>query len=52
MRIMLKLVYNIIAHRGDIMKFERKIYQKLLEWKCEYNGTKALLIEGARRIGF
>ena len=33
------------------MKFERKIYQKLLEWKSESNGTKALLIEGARRIG-
>ena len=33
------------------MKFWRKIYQKLLEWKEESNGTKALLIEGARRIG-
>ena len=33
------------------MKFERKIYQKLLDWKEESNGTKALLIEGARRIG-
>ena len=33
------------------MKFRRKIYQKLLEWKEESNGTKALLIEGTRRIG-
>ncbi len=33
------------------MIFERKIYTKLLEWKTETNGKKAILIEGARRIG-
>ncbi len=33
------------------MIFKRKIYKKLLEWKNECNGEKALLIEGARRIG-
>lgn len=33
------------------MTFERKIYQKLVNWKSETNGTKAILIEGARRIG-
>ena len=33
------------------MVFKRKIYQKLIEWKKEANGTRALLIEGARRIG-
>ena len=33
------------------MIFKRKIYSKLLDWKNECNGTKALLIEGARRIG-
>ncbi len=33
------------------MIFERKIYQKLLNWKNESNGSKAILIEGARRIG-
>ena len=33
------------------MKIKRKIYQKLLDWKKESNGSKALLIEGARRIG-
>lgn len=33
------------------MIFERKIYNKLLNWKQESNGEKALLIEGARRIG-
>ncbi len=31
--------------------FERKIYQKLLSWKRESGGKKAILIEGARRIG-
>ena len=33
------------------MLLRRKIYTKLLEWKAESQGTKALLIEGARRIG-
>ena len=33
------------------MMFRRKIYDKLLEWKNDASGEKALLIEGARRIG-
>ena len=33
------------------MEIKRKIYSKILEWKRTCNGTKALLIEGARRIG-
>lgn len=33
------------------MEFQRKIYTKLLQWKEETKGAKALLIEGARRIG-
>lgn len=33
------------------MEIERKIYQKILEWKRSCGGSKALLIEGARRIG-
>ena len=33
------------------MILKRKIYDKLLEWKKESHGTKAILIEGARRIG-
>ena len=44
--------------RPDIMKwevilviFKRKIYSKFLTWKNETGGKKALLIEGARRIG-
>lgn len=31
--------------------FKRKAYDKLLEWKNEYNGKYACLIEGARRVG-
>lgn len=33
------------------MKIKRKIYKSLCEWKETTNGSKALLIEGARRIG-
>ncbi|MBP3298183.1 MAG: ATP-binding protein [Muribaculaceae bacterium] len=33
------------------MIFKRKIYDKLLAWKREADGRRALLIEGARRIG-
>ncbi|WP_202108787.1 ATP-binding protein [Succinivibrio dextrinosolvens] len=33
------------------MILKRKIYNKLLNWKKECSGSKALLIEGARRIG-
>lgn len=45
------MVYNVL-YKGDIaMEIKRKIYSKLLKWKQETNGSKALLIEGARRIG-
>lgn len=33
------------------MIFKRKIYNKMLEWKHSTHGNKALMIEGARRIG-
>ena len=33
------------------MIFKRKIYSKFLAWKRETEGKKALLVEGARRIG-
>lgn len=33
------------------MLFKRKIYSKFLAWKEEACGKKALLVEGARRIG-
>ncbi len=33
------------------MVIDRKIYQELLKWKQEVQGKRALLIEGARRVG-
>lgn len=33
------------------MLLKRKIYDKFLMWKKDANGKKALLVEGARRIG-
>ena len=33
------------------MILKRKIYNKLLKWKSECKGTKAIMVEGARRIG-
>ena len=33
------------------MILKRKIYYALLEWKKRSNGSTALLIDGARRIG-
>lgn len=33
------------------MVFKRKIYEKLIEWKKDASKEKALLLEGARRIG-
>ena len=31
--------------------FKRKMYERMLRWKTERNGSSALLIQGARRIG-
>ena len=31
--------------------FERKVYSKLKEWKERSNGSTAMLVEGARRVG-
>ena len=31
--------------------FKRRAYDNLLRWKHESNGTRALLLEGARRVG-
>ena len=33
------------------MVFKRKLYNKMLEWKKEFDGKTALLIKGARRVG-
>ena len=40
-----------VWRKGTYMIFRRKIYKKLKEWKEETKGSKALFIEGARRIG-
>lgn len=34
-----------------IMVFKRKIYSKMQEWKARWDGKRALMIQGARRIG-
>jgi hypothetical protein len=31
--------------------FRRKVYEKLIDWKNEWNGKYACLLEGARRVG-
>ncbi len=33
------------------MVFKRKIYDKFIDWKNQSNGSSALLVEGARRVG-
>ena len=33
------------------MVFRRKIYDKFIDWKNQSNGSSALLVEGARRVG-
>lgn len=45
--IMINGRYCIMAERI----FERKIYQRMLEWKRDSDGKTALLIKGARRVG-
>ncbi len=32
-------------------KLKRKVYTQLLQWKAESDGTTALMIDGARRVG-
>ena len=36
---------------GGSKMLKRKIYDKLLEWKNQSNGSTAILIDGARRVG-
>lgn len=33
------------------IEFKRKLYSKMLDWKTRNNGSSALLIQGARRVG-
>lgn len=37
--------------KENTIHFKRKIYDTMLKWKTERNGSTALLIQGARRIG-
>lgn len=36
---------------NNVRIFERKLYEKMLDWKTAKNGKSALLIKGARRVG-
>ena len=47
-------IFVVVKFISKFMKkrvFKRKIYNRMLKWKQESNGTSALLIQGARRIG-
>lgn len=45
------MIFDMCVERRGNTVFERKIYDKLLEWKKQSAGKSALLIEGARRVG-
>lgn len=44
----------LCAQNQQVMRkriFKRKVYDKMLEWKRERNGSTALLLKGAHRVG-
>ena len=41
----------MLIMENETLVFKRKIYDRMLQWKQESNGSTALLIQGARRIG-
>lgn len=45
------LAQNLYVMTEDKVLFKRKVYDRMLKWKSERNGSTALLIQGARRIG-
>lgn len=45
------LMWVISRSEMRIIMFKRKVYDKLVEWKHEWNGKYACLLEGARRVG-
>lgn len=45
------LLFKFAVKTQTAMIFKRKIYDRLLKWKNEAQGSRAILIEGARRIG-
>lgn len=45
-------INTLDMERGFLcMVFKRKLYDRMLEWKKEFDGKTALLIKGARRVG-
>lgn len=36
---------------SEVGMFKRKVYEEILAWKKQSNGSTALLVEGARRVG-
>ena len=40
-----------LSENQQIMAFRRKLYDEMLQWKQQRNGSTALLIRGARRVG-
>ena len=48
---LLPLIRNLKIRSPVKMKFKRKLYDALLKWKNESRGHRALLIEGAKRVG-
>lgn len=40
-----------ICDKIKIIVYKRKIYDEFLEWKKNWTGRRALLVQGARRIG-
>lgn len=51
MGIIAKVAIFALELYSDIMIFKRKLYTEMLQWKQDSNGTSALLIKGARRVG-
>ena len=45
------LMWVVSRSEMRIIMFKRKVYDKLVEWKHEWNGKYACLLEGARRVG-
>ena len=47
----MRIIKHLHFFKEASMILKRKIYDKLLDWKTKSKGKKAILIEGARRIG-
>ncbi len=47
----LKILVSLQEQNITAMTFKRKIYNDLLNWKNQSQGSSAVLIQGARRIG-